>query len=69
LFEGVGWFWGLTCDLWAENAKNKCEGNGMGVSDDDGNATPSEEDRATSDLFGDEKDGLLRQGYEGKSCG
>jgi hypothetical protein len=21
LFEGVRWFWGLTCDFWAENAE------------------------------------------------
>jgi hypothetical protein len=25
LFEGVRWFWDLTCDFWAENAKNKCK--------------------------------------------
>jgi hypothetical protein len=23
LFDGVRWFWGLTCDFWAENAKIK----------------------------------------------
>ena len=23
LFEGVGSFWGLTCDFWAENAEKK----------------------------------------------
>ena len=23
----VRWFWGLTCDFWAENAENKCKGN------------------------------------------
>jgi hypothetical protein len=44
LFEGVEWFWGLTCGFWAENAKNKCKGNGMRVSDDDGNGD--------SDTFG-----------------
>jgi hypothetical protein len=21
LFEGFKWFWGLTCDFWAENSK------------------------------------------------
>jgi hypothetical protein len=26
LIEGVRWFWGLTCDFWAENAKKKCNG-------------------------------------------
>ena len=23
LFDRVRWLWGLTCDLWAENAENK----------------------------------------------
>src|SRR5216683_3623813 len=23
LFEGVRWFWGLTCDFWAENSERK----------------------------------------------
>jgi hypothetical protein len=23
LFDGVSWFWGLTCDFWAENGKRK----------------------------------------------
>src|ERR1700756_2143187 len=26
LFEGVRWFWGLTCDFWAENAERNFEG-------------------------------------------
>jgi hypothetical protein len=27
VWEGFKWFWGLTCEFWAENAKNKCKGN------------------------------------------
>src|SRR5258706_2139439 len=30
LFEGVRWFWGLTCDFSAKNAKNKCNGKNTG---------------------------------------
>ena len=26
-FEGVRWFWGLTCDFWAENFEKKCKSN------------------------------------------
>jgi hypothetical protein len=25
-FEGVRWFWGLTCDFWGENAKKNLRG-------------------------------------------
>ena len=26
-FQRVRWIWDLTCDFWAENAKNKCKRN------------------------------------------
>jgi hypothetical protein len=30
LFERVRWFWGLTCDFWAENAEKNCKGKNNG---------------------------------------